>query len=278
MSVAVQPSAYRGSELLVALFGALSVVAWTLVLLSLENAYHADAPAITAGDAVPVKVTPVLDTESPLLAGHGKRVRAKMPEMWDKKPPPRPSPKAASPKPAPEVSTKSDPDQAPQEQDDKPGDSNTDEKDPDDEEPGEEGAGGAAPNADPGAPDGEGGGPPSSGDGKADAGAGEGGDEEDPLRAYAFKQYRARVQGALSGGFSCDGIPEAVQKSCRPRVVFTISGLNVSGYSLASGCDPAVDAKAKAAAAAKVGSQLPPPPEKYPDFAGTSWGATFGCR
>ncbi|MEM1030605.1 MAG: hypothetical protein AAGN82_09655 [Myxococcota bacterium] len=260
---------------MVALFGALSVVVWTLILLSLDNADLADVPHITAGDAVPVKVTPVVDMESLKLKGSGRRVRAKLPAMWDQPALPRPAPKAAPDAAKTQVSTAADPNAPtpePSQMTDDP-DGPEDEKDASASDDG--GEGGAAPSADPGAPDGDGGGPPASGDGKADAGAGDGGTEKDPLRAFAYKRYLGRVQGALSGGYDCKGVPDAAQKTCRVR--YTAAGLQVTGFTLQN-CDPALAAKANAAAATKVGMSLPPPPEQYPEFASSTWTGNFSCR
>lgn len=270
MSVAVQePQVYRGSELLVALFGALSVVAWTLALLSLENSNHAEAPHITAGDAIPVKVTPVLDTESPLLKGHGKRVRYKMPKNWD--PPPQPTPKAPT-KPAPGISSKTDPDAPPPEDQDEP-DQAEDPK-PDSERDGDDGEGGATTD-EPGNTDGEGGGKPSDGDGKGGSGPGQGGQGEDPLRARAYSRYLASAQSRFYGGFSC---PQTLAETCTATALFTVSGDGtVQSQSFTPCGNPAVDGPAQAAAQASIGKQLPPPPEKYPDFLKSQWSISYRC-
>ena len=58
----------------------------------------------------------------------------------------------------------------------------------------------------------------------------------------------------------------------------TISGLTVSGVSF-NGCgNPIIDGPAKAHAQGKVGQSIPPPPEKYPDMAPSSFTIVYRCK
>ena len=254
---------YRRSEIATAFFVSLSVLVWSVVLLSL-SALGRQAAAVDIGvhEERPIEVTPVLDLDSPLLKGKGgKKYRAKMPKEWAKLPPePKPDSKT-------HVSSKAkdDPDEIPD-----AGQELAD-AEPDEEEAdasAEEAAGGSGPDGD-------------------DMGTGEGGspgspdgeeNPDDPLKALAYTRYRAAMISHFRAGFSCGDVSEEVRNSCVPVGTFSISGDGtVRSVSMTSCGNAAVDGAASAAANARVGSQVPPTPENYPEFFSPSLSVSYKC-
>jgi hypothetical protein len=246
---------YQPAEVMVATFVALGVMVWTVVLLTMSQlGLHAKAPEITAGDAMPIKVKPVIDMDSPLLKLGGKKVRAKMPEMWAKAPPPRPISERQA-----HVSTKAGDEIPP---DDLEVSDAGEPPDPDAE---------VAENADPmedtdAGEVGVGGGSP--------AGSKEG-TETDPLKARAASQYHGRISGFLRSGWGC---PAGVKPGCASSASVSISGLTVSSVSFAGCGDAALDSAVRAHMQGKVGQSIPPPPENYPDMAPNNFSVTFVCK
>ena len=65
---------FRRHEYVLALFLALSIPFWAGLALRNSGLHRqATAPAIVAGDAVPIRVMPVIDYHSPLLKLGGKK-------------------------------------------------------------------------------------------------------------------------------------------------------------------------------------------------------------
>jgi len=253
---------FRSFEVLMATCVGLSVPVWSAVLLSLSAlGDHANAPAITTGNAIPIKVKPVVDLDSPLLKKGGKQ-RYKLPDLWNK-PEPKPETPTVKKRKA-HVSTKakdevkdipppdlevSDAGKAPDPDAEVVADTPLEiESDPD------------------AAVEGQGGG---------SAAGSEHGTETDPLKARAANLYHGRISGFLYGGWSC---PAGAQPSCTATATMTISGLTVSSASF-NGCgDPALDAAARAHAQGKVGQSIPPPPENYPDLAPSNFNVSYRCK
>lgn len=258
---------YRPSEIATALFVALSVLVWSVVLLSL-SALGKQAAAVDIGvhDEVPIEVKPVLDLDSPLLKGKGgKKYRAKMPKQWAKKPPPKPEEDT----PKTHVST-----QAKDDVEDIP-DENQELADagPDDEEQDaapDEAAGGSAPDDGDDLGTGQGGSP----------GSPDGTDNpDDPLKALAFTRYRAAVYAHFKAGFSCGpDVPDDVRASCAATAVYSMSSDGTVTSVSFSGCgNPGVDGPARATADSKRGTQAPPPPENYPEMFFPTLSITYMC-
>jgi hypothetical protein len=261
---AQQVSNYTSSEVLVALFVALSVPVWTMVLINLSKlASEGAAPAITPGDAAPIRVKPVLDLEAPLLKlGSGKKVRVKFPEMWQPPDPAKIAQRQA------QVST-----QAGQTADDTPPEdlelSDAGEPlDPDAEVaaqvdvPEEGGDGGNIPEG-PGSPAGS-----------------KDGTETDPLKARAASAYHGRILSFLRSGFSCSGVSDEEKKSCRPSASVSIGGDGtVTGFTFSPcGSSSTIDGAARGSIAGKVGQQLPPPPENFPELRPNSFSVVYVCN
>ena len=253
-------SDYEPNEVLVAACIALSVPVWSAVLLSMSDLdKQANAVSIAPGDAVPMRVNPVVDLDSPLLKLGGKKVRAELPAKWRK-----PEPTKTVRERQAIVSTKAqdDPDAAP------PGHLTVSDSgkpiDPDAEvvaqadEPNEdvpdaslEGAGGGSP-----------------------AGSKEG-TEVDPLKARAASLYHGRISAFLYGGWSC---PQGAQAGCTASAGVSLSGGVVSGVSFRGCGDPTLDTAARAHIQGKVGQSIPPPPENYPELAPNSFNVTYVCK
>ncbi|MEM9692284.1 MAG: hypothetical protein AAGA56_07055 [Myxococcota bacterium] len=278
---------YQPREVAIAACVAASVLVWSALLLALSTfGKDMDVLAIAPSDEVSVRVKPVLDLESPKLKGKGgEKLRGKLPSMWTKEPPPRPSPrrakKAPDPAPkAPEVSTKAKdrPDAIPDSSDKPveaaPADST--------EAPDQATPDTSASAVGSGEPPGGGG---EEGEPNDVAGTGDGGEVgrphgtvEDPLKSRALGRYRGRVAGFFRTGFSCAGITDEL-KSCVPSASFRIAGDGtVTSMSFNPCGNPARDGPAKAAAQSKVGAQVPPPPEKYPEFRQPGHTISYACR
>ncbi len=257
-------SDFQWPEVIVAGLVALGMPVWVVVGFALDGLdKHAVAPTITAGDAVPIRVKPVMDMDSPLLKLGGKKRKARLPDMCK----PKVEPKAtAIAKQRAFVSTKA--------------------KDTTDAIPNRElevsDAGTAlAPDAavaldvdvevDASVVDaGE------VGETESDEADPEDGTETDPLKARASSLYHSRILRFLKGGFACPAA--AAGTKCMPSAGVSISGGSVTGFSFRPCGNEAIDAAAKAAIAAKVGQQIPPPPESYPELIPNSFTVTYVCN
>jgi hypothetical protein len=264
-SLAGSVPSYRPSEIATAAFAALSVLVWSVVLLSLSAlGRHAAAPSIGVPDEVPIAVKPVLDLDSPLLKGEGgRKYRAKMPKEWAE------APKREEPNPDPkrQVSSraKDDPKAIPEDDGRELADAGPERDTSDDKG---QGGGDSSETGDP-AGTGEGG-KPGTPDGQENP--------EDPLKALAYTRYRAAMISHFRAGFGCGEVPEDIRKSCVPVGTFSIgSDGTVRSVSLSSCGNAQVDGAAAAAANGRVGSQVPPPPENYPEFFSPSLSVAYQC-
>ncbi|MBX3183646.1 MAG: energy transducer TonB [Polyangiaceae bacterium] len=205
---------------------------------------------------VPMEVTPVLD-ELPLLKLGGKKMRAKLPDMWQVKPEAVKRFEAAS---APSPQAKDDPKAIP-------------------ETPVIEGDAAAPP------PDaevakevdedikqmdaGETPEPQVEGEGSPD-GVKEG-TETDPLKARAVSLYRQRIAAWFSSRFrEPTDIPCEVLGGLRASVSASVGGdRSVTGFTITSPSGNAsFDARVQQTMQGTIGQQLPPPPKNYPDILG----------
>ena len=264
----------RAHEIAIAAFVALSMPFWMVLMLTLAPLHRIGAaPAIVPGEAVPIRVRPVVDMESPTMLKYGgKKVRAKLPKRWQVTNPP-PASDATAQKPKAHVSTraKDDPDAIPDasveisdagteptESDAAVTDAGVTDAATEDDDTGDEAAGGGGPGGDP--------------DGSefgSDAGT-----STDPLMKRAARLYHGKISGFLYGGWSC---PEGAQPSCTARGTLQISGTAVTGASF-SGCgDGVLDGAARAHINSKVGQSIPPPPEKYPGLAPNNFVVSYVC-
>jgi len=250
--------AFEPHEVLLSVAFSTGVVVSFFVLLVIagENAAHVRASEPPPPAAIPIAVKPVLD-DLPLLKLGGKKVKAKLPEMWKKQPPVQrfeaasaPSPKAAKTPEAITSAPLAKPDAA---------------APPPDAEVAKEVDQvllDAGPDASPTA-EGEG-----SPDGVKE------GTEADPLKARAVSQYLGRIAGWFNARFRppTTEIPCAELKKLSAAVAANVGqDRRVSGYSITrpSG-NAAFDERVKATMDRIVGEELPPPPPLYPDIVGST--------
>lgn len=233
-----------------------------ILVLTATNRTHIVAKEDKPEDTVPIEVKPVLD-ELPLLK-LGSKKRAKLPDMWVKKPPIKRYEATSAPSP-----------KAPEKVDKLP---DTPLTKPSAEPPPPDAA--IAKKVDPSVP-------------KTDAGpqtaqlpnegAEDGvkeGTETDPLKAFAVSQYRMKIAAWFRAHFRYPkDIPCDVLKKLRASVGATVGPeRTVTGYSIGKPSGNATfDASVKSSLDAIVasGAELPPPPPNYPDVLGTSISVAF---
>jgi hypothetical protein len=240
---------FQGWELAVAILAAVFVQVGAGFALRAANLAQANIGEIDKGGEVPVKVIPVIDLESPLLK-LGSKKRAVLPDMWKIKPPRVHVEEKAF------ASTKAE---------------KTEEAIPKDD------VKMAPADADP---------PPEETDAGELAMAEEGselgskdGTEVDPLKGRAVDQYRQRLSSFLSAGFivTGSGLPDEELTKIRVNGSVQLSGLTVTGFTLSPSGNATFDQRATQTLQSKVGQQVPPPPENYPDILQGTVSVSFGC-
>lgn len=225
------------------------------------------APEIEKGTAVPVKVVPVIDMDTPLLKLGGKRDNQKLPDRWVRQ----------TPKPRAEQRTHVSSKAGKAEQDIPPPEVKM-----------------AEPKAPPPPPDAEivkqadappppivDAGAPANVDEKGHSDGVKEGTETDPLKARAVDLYRAKIAGWFSGRFRVSGSGMAQSELTRYRVSATVevgSDRTVKGFTLVPSGNAVFDAAARSALESSRGQALPPPPENYPDVVQSRINVTFVCR
>jgi outer membrane biosynthesis protein TonB len=235
-----------------------------ILLVTASNKAHITAHELAPPESVPIEVKPVLDEMPPLLKLGSKKMRAKLPDMWAKKPPIKRFEAASAPSPKAEATKEKIPDTpvAKKNQEAPPPDAAIAKKV--DEQPKEEEKPTTAANL------------PTEG---SEDGVKEG-TETDPLKAFAVSQYRSKISAWFNARFKKPtDIPCEELKKLRASVVANISGdRTVAGYSLTkpSGND-VFDARVKQTMDGIVssGAELPPPPPNYADVLGASLPAGF---
>jgi hypothetical protein len=219
-----------------------------------------------AAEPEPIEVKPVMD-DLPLLKLGSKKVRAKLPDMWTKKPPIKRYEAASAPSPKAEAVKEKIPEtplvkpnkEAP------PPDAAIAKKVEETVKTPEE----QKPVAEQQLPT-EG-----SEDGVKE------GTEADPLKAFAVGQYRSKISAWFNARFKkpTSEIPCDELKKLRASVTANVSGdRTVGGYSLSKPSGNEIfDSRVKATLDGIVGSgaELPPPPPNYQDILGTSLAVSF---
>ena len=236
-----------------------------ILLATAKNQAQVHANEQKPPEPEPIEVKPVLD-DVPLLKLGSKKVRAKLPDMWVKKPPIQRYEAASAPSP------KAEP---------------VPEKIPDTPLP--------KPNAEPPPPDASiakkveetpkvDAGAPKRPQNLAQEGAEDGvkeGTETDPLKAFAVSQYRIKISSWFNARFKrpTGEIPCDVLKTLRASVSASVGGeRTVVSYSIVKPSGNAVfDERVKATLEGIVSgaAELPPPPPNYPDILGTSISVAF---
>ena len=268
MTTAGALSDFRAREVVASVFVSAAILAGAgLALSKAELDRPAVAPEIEKGMAVPVRVVPVLDIDTPLLKLGGKRDQTKLPDRWVRqKPKPRVEQKSfvstkagktADDVPPPEIkvaSAKTPPPPASAE---------------------------IAKQVDAPAPEIVDAGAPANVDEKGHADGVKEGTETDPLKARAVDLYRAKIAGWFSSRFrvSGSGLPQAELVKYRVSASVDVGpDRAVRGYSLVPSGNAAFDAAARSALESSKGQSLPPPPENYPDVVQSRINVTFVCR
>jgi hypothetical protein len=267
-SAPAPPSDFRPSDYAVAIAVALAVqvgAAGAIAASSLER--PAEAPEIDKGTAVPVKVVPVVDLDSPLLKLGGKKTSARLPDRWLKQAPkPRVEEKAfVSPKAA------KTPDAIPPKEM-KIADAGTEPPPPDAEvakvvdteitTPVDAGA-------------------PANVDIEGHQDGVKEGTETDPLKARAVDLYRARIAAWFSSRFRVSGSGLSQEELTALKVGATVElspDRRVVSYSIVPSGNAAFDAAARATLEGAKGDTIPPPPENYPDTIQSRISVTFVCK
>jgi hypothetical protein len=259
---------FRPGEIAAAFLIAIAAQGGAILALRASQAHRpAAAPEIEISAATPVKIVPVLDTDSPLLKLGGKSDPAKLPDRWINRAPKLRAEEKAF------VSTKAG-------------------KTEEDIHPPEvkvaaEGEKPPPPNAEltkqvdaPLTADIDAGAPANIAEEGHQDGVKEG-TETDPLKARAVDLYRARIIGWFSRRFRVSGSGLPADELAKYRVSATVdlsSDRVVTGYSIAPSGNAAFDAAARAALESAKSDSLPPPPENYPDVVQRQISLTFVCK
>lgn len=226
----------------------------------------ADTRDIDPGVAVPIRVKPVVDTESPLLKLGGKKVKYKLPDRWLRQKPIKRVKRRAF------VSTKAeDTEEAIPPDDLELADAGTEPPAPDaavakevDVEDIEETDAGEANVDTEGSPDGV----PE-------------GTETDPLKARAANLYHGRILAFLTAPFRshCASLDKDEIAGCVPSASVQLSSDGtVQSYSFNPCGKASIDNAARAALGSIQGQQIPPPPENYPDIRPNSFSVSYVCK
>jgi len=246
---------FGSAELLIAFGVAFAIQLAFFLLLGLAGAAggHIEPAREAMPLERPISVKPVLD-DAPLLKLGGKKVRAKLPDMWKKQAPIKRWEERSAPSPQAEKTPEAIPTSplATKDAEAPPPDADLAKKV--DEEIKLIDA------AKPPEPQVEGEGSP---DGVKE------GTETDPLKARAVSLYRARIIAWFNARFRVPSgqIPCEELKSLSSRVSATVSpDGTVTGFSVGSASGNGVfDGRVQSAMQSAVGQQVPPPPENYPD-------------
>lgn len=260
-------SSFRPSEIALAVALAVMVQVAAVVALKASNLdKSAVVPEIDKGAAVPVRVTPVLDLDAPMLKLGGKRDKMKLPDRWVRQTPKRRVEEKAfvSPK-----AGKTEQDIPPPEM--KIADAGTEPPPPDAEvtkqvetEVAEVADAAPAANVD----------TPGHSDGVKE------GTETDPLKARAVDLYRARIAGWFSSRFrvSGSGLPQEELVKLRVLASVQLADRRVVSYTITPSGNAAFDAAARSMLEGAKGAEIPPPPENYPDTVQNQISLTLVCR
>lgn len=261
-------SDFRAREIAASVLVGLAVLGGAAVALSQASLDRpAAAPEIDRGIAVPVKVIPMIDLDTPLLKLGGKRDPRKLPDRFVKqRPHPRVEQKSYASTKAGKTAEDAPPPDVPM------ADAGTPPPPPDaeiakqvDTPP--------QPIVDAGAP--------ANVDDKGHADGVKEGTETDPLKARAVDLYRAKIAGWFGSRFrvSGSGLPQSELTHLRASATVEIGpDRSVVGYSLRPSGNAAFDAAARSTLESAKGQSLPPPPDNYPDVVQSRINVTFVCR
>jgi len=223
------------------------------LVLAGENAMKLQAEKPPPPTEVPIAVKPVLD-ELPLLKLGGKKVKAKLPEMWKKNPPVQRFEERSAPSALADKSPNAIPTSPLA-----PADAAAPPPDAEVAKEVDQTLLDAGPDA----------APTVEGEGAAD-GVKEG-TETDPMKARVRSSYFGKVMGWFQVRFQppVGEVPCEELKKLKSSVNVTLAPdhLTITGYSIASPSGNAgFDARVKTTMDRIVGQQIPPPPPLYPEL------------
>lgn len=260
-------SAYSGGELTVAMaFGLFIEITLFLLLAFARNTVQIHEKEEPQVKEVPIEVQPVID-DLPILKLGGKRVRAKLPDMWMKKPPIKRYKDVAAPSPMADKTL------------DKPFDPDKPLARPDETPPPPDAA--VAKNVDEKIPENNEQVPEQNVEEEGAADGVKEGTEKDPLKAMVVSQYRMKIISWFNARFKrpTGEIPCDQLKKLRSSIAASVGGdRSVTGYSISRPSGNEIfDARVRATMDAIVSGhqELPPPPPNYPDILGTTISASF---
>lgn len=222
-------------------------------------------------EPVAVSIVPVLDEERLPLLKFGSKTPTTLPDMWRKpvqiaRKEARPKTVVTAPTAAVGPTTKADPDR-PSLKPAQPEASTGSTDDPIEKE--DE----SIPTVDAGPP------PASTSSGVADGVPS--GTETDPLKAQQVSLYRAQLRAWFASRFAIRGkVPFAKLKTLMATATVVVDGARrVTAYAIEGSGDAVFDAEVdKTLGAIKAsGTELPAPPDKYPDVLGSSLALSFQC-
>ena len=258
-------STFTGFEVSAAFgFAVLVEAALFALVVAVQNTAFIQAKEEAPEKEVPIAVKPVLD-DLPLLKLGGKRVRAKLPDMWMKKPPIKRWEAASAPSPMADKNLEELPKTplASRDAEAPPPDAELAKKADD------------IPQSDASLK------PVNTDEEGAQDGIKEG-TETDPLKAYAVSQYRARIIAWFNSRFKVPELPCEELKALGAGVAARVSGeRTVAGYTITRPSGNAVfDARVKQTMDSIVAGrhELPPPPPKYPDILDSTVSLGFSGR
>jgi hypothetical protein len=238
-----------------------------ILIVTATNQTRIHAKEDAAATPEPIEVKPVLD-DLPLLKLGSKKMRAKLPDMWTKKPPIKRYEAASAPSPKAEATKDKIPD--------------TPLVKPNKEAPPPDAA--IAKKVDESIKIPDAGHPKRAEQNLPTEGSEDGvkeGTETDPLKAFAVGQYRTKISAWFNARFKrpTEEIPCEELKKLRASVTASVSGeRTVSGYSISKPSGNEVfDSRVKSTLDGIVssGAELPPPPPNYADILGTSLAVSF---
>ncbi|MGC4063219.1 MAG: TonB C-terminal domain-containing protein [Polyangiaceae bacterium] len=256
--MAAKATLYTSRELGWAWSVAISVqmVFFTLLIVAGKSRASIKEKPVNQEKVIPIAVRPVVD-DLPLLKLGGKRVRAKLPDMWKKNPPVQRFEASSAPSPMAEQTPEAIPSTPLTKPDAAPPPPDAEVAKEVDQVLLDAGAPPSQPNVDTeGSPDGV-----------------KGGTETDPLKARVLSQYQAKIHAWFNARFrqptqvDCETL-----KTLRASVVVSIgSDRQIVSYSIVkpSG-NPTFDERVRSSMDNNVGQQLPPPPPLYPDLLNTN--------
>ncbi len=236
-----------------------------LATLALAGASHSKVRAeeAPAERAIPIAVKPVLD-DLPLLKLGGKKVRAKLPDMWKKNPPVQRFEEASAPSPQADLTPQALP-TSPL----------------------------AKPDAEAPPPDAEvaaqveqvllDAGPQDASVNTEGEGSPDGvkeGTETDPAKAAVRSLYLSKIHAWFQARFRQPDIPCEELKTLRSAVVAQVGqNREITGFDLVRPSGNATfDERVRSTMANIVGQELPPPPPLYPDLLNTTVRPIFGGK